>query len=227
MTKVLLADDHPFILAGLLAILRDTDYVVIGTLNSGDAVLEELPKLRPDILLMDVSMPGRTGVDVLRTLRSRGDQRDIVLLTASLDDSLILEALDLGVQGIVLKESAQSLLLECLTSVRNGKRWIQQEVLQRALHLTANGSAKNPLAALTPKERAIAALVSKGHRNLEVATELGISEGTVKVYLHRIYEKLNVSSRTQLALLARDSDGRGSQWARERGSEATELDGSR
>lgn len=204
MTKVLLADDHPFILAGLQSILRDTDYQVVGTLSSGDAVLDELPRLRPDILLMDVSMPGRTGLDVLRTLRSRGDQRIIILLTASLEDRLMMEALELGVQGIVLKESAQGLLLECLATVRNGKRWIQQEILQRALHLTANGETASPLGVLTAKERAIAALVSKGQRNREVASELGISEGTVKVYLHRIYEKLNVSSRTELAILARD-----------------------
>ena len=81
MTKLLLADDHPFILAGLESLLRDTDYQIVGTVNSGDAALEALPKLRPDILVMDVSMPGRTGVDVLRTLRGGGDQRPVVLLT--------------------------------------------------------------------------------------------------------------------------------------------------
>jgi two-component system nitrate/nitrite response regulator NarP len=203
MTKVLLADDHPFILAGLLSILTDTDYQVVGALSSGEELLEQLSKLRPDILLMDVSMPGHSGLDVLRILRSRGDQRIVVLLTASLDDQNLLEALNLGVQGIVLKESAQHLLLECLATVRDGKRWIQQDLLQRALHLTAEGGSGSPLDTLTAKERAVAELVSNGRRNREVASQLGMSEGTVKVYLHRIYEKLAVSSRTELSILMR------------------------
>ena len=206
MTKVMLADDHPFILAGLESILRDTDYQIVGTVNSGDAALDALPKLRPDILVMDVSMPGRTGVDVLRTLRSRGDQRPVVLLTASLDDSLVTEALGLGVQGIVLKEGAQRLLIDCLDAVRRGGRWIEQSVLQRALDLSMNGgSSADPLSALPPREKAIVGLIAKGLRNRDIASEFGMAEGTVKVYLHRIYEKLGVGSRTELAILAKDA----------------------
>ena len=204
MTKVLLADDHPFILVGLESILRDTDYQIVGTVNSGHAALEAIPKLRPDILVMDVSMPGRTGVDVLRTLRSRGDQRPVVLLTASLEDNLVVEALALGVQGIVLKEGAHRLLLDCLAAVSQGGRWIEQSILQRALELSMNGGAAvDPLAALAPRERAIVGLVAKGLRNRDIACELGMAEGTVKVYLHRIYDKLGVSSRTELAILAK------------------------
>ena len=208
MIKVLLADDHPFILAGLEAILRDSDYQIVGAVNSGDAALEALPKLRPDILVMDVSMPGRSGVDVLRTLRGRGDQRPVVLLTASLNDNLVIEALSLGVQGIVLKEGAQRLLLDCLAAVRQGGRWIEQDILQRALDLSMNGgAAANPLAALPPREKAIVGLVAKGLRNRDIASELGMAEGTVKVYLHRIYERLGVGSRTELAILTRESAG--------------------
>lgn len=206
MTKLLLADDHPFILAGLESILRDTDYQILGMLNSGEAVLEALPRLRPDILILDVSMPGRTGVDVLRTIRSRGDQRPVILLTADLEDRLLLEALNVGVQGIVLKECAQTHLLDCLGTVREGGRWIEQSLLQRALDLTmSRGAAADPLSQLTPRERAIVGLVAQGLRNREIASELGMSEGTVKVYLHRIYQKLDVGSRTELALYARDA----------------------
>ena len=206
MKKVLIADDHPFILAGLESILRDTSYQIVGTVTRGDAVLEALPTLRPDILILDVNMPGRTGVEVLRTLRSRGDDRVVILLTASLDDHLIMDALALGVQGVVLKEGAQSMLLECLGAVSEGRRWIDQSLLQRALALTMNGGGKGALSPLTERERAIAGLVAQGLRNKEVAAELGMTEGTVKVYLHRIYEKLGVSSRTELALLVRDSE---------------------
>jgi two-component system nitrate/nitrite response regulator NarP len=207
MKKVLLADDHPFILSGIKAILRETEYEVVGALSCGDAVVEALPTLQPEILILDVNMPGRSGVEILRMLRSRGDTRPVILLTASLEDSLIIEALSLKVQGIVLKEGAQSQLLECLAAIQSGRRWIEQSLLQRALDISMNGSGSTPFDALTERERAIAALVAQGLRNKEVAAKIKMTEGTVKVYLHRIYEKLGVGSRTELALLARDVGG--------------------
>jgi two-component system nitrate/nitrite response regulator NarP len=207
MTTVLIADDHPVVLSGIEAILRDTPYRVVGTATSGAEVLETLPALRPDILILDVRMPDHSGIDVLRTLRSRGDDRPVVLMTASLTDQLLMEALELGVQGIVLKEGAQHLLVRCLDDVAAGRKWISRELLQQALDVKmGGGTAANGLKALTPRERAVAGLVAQGKRNREIAEELGISEGTVKIHLHRIYEKLGVGNRTELALRARDID---------------------
>jgi two-component system nitrate/nitrite response regulator NarP len=141
---------------------------------------------------------------VLRTLRGRGDNHSVVLLTASLEDQLLLEALQLEVNGIVLKESAQEQLLQCLSAVQAGRRWIEQDLLQKALQLTSQGAALNdPLGAITTRERAVVELVAQGLRNREIGSELGMTEGTIKVYLHRIYEKLNVSNRTELALLVK------------------------
>jgi two-component system nitrate/nitrite response regulator NarP len=205
MTSVLLADDHPFILAGLEAVLRASDYQIVGMVSRGDDVLAQIPKLRPDILILDVEMPGRTGPEVLRTLRSRGDQRIVVLLTASLDDQLITEVLDLGVQGIVLKDGAQHSLLECLDTVRSGGRWVDQRVLQRALEQSSGATNGGALGKLSSRERGVVALVARGLRNKEIAAELGISEGTVKVNLHRIYMKLGINSRTELTILVKDS----------------------
>ena len=204
MTKLLIADDHPFIVAGLQSILRETDFEIIATLSRGDTVLDEISRLRPDIVVLDMQMPGRTGLEVLRVLRNRGDMRPVVLLTASLNDSAILDALALGVQGIVLKEGAHALLIDCLEAVRAGRKWIDQSVLQRALELSDNGGRRSPLARLTEREKAIVGLVAQGRRNREVASELGMSEGTVKVYLHRVYAKLGVDTRTELAILVRD-----------------------
>jgi len=204
MTKLLIADDHPFIVAGLQSILRETDFEIIATLSRGDTVLDEISRLRPDIVVLDMQMPGRTGLEVLRVLRNRGDMRPVVLLTASLNDSAILDALALGVQGIVLKEGAHALLIDCLEAVRAGRKWIDQSVLQRALELSDKGGARSPLARLTEREKAIVGLVAQGRRNREVASELGMSEGTVKVYLHRVYAKLGVDTRTELAILVRD-----------------------
>jgi two-component system nitrate/nitrite response regulator NarP len=206
MTRVLIADDHPFILAGLNAILRGTDYQVVGMVPDGAAALEALAKLRPDILILDVSMPIQSGLDVLRTLRARGDDRPIVLLTAGINDQPLLEALKLGVQGIVLKDGAQALLLTCLDAVRKGGRWIDQALLQRALDVSMQGGTADPMITLSPREKAIAALVARGLRNREIGAQLGMTEGTVKVYLHRVYEKLGVGSRTELAILAKGAE---------------------
>jgi two-component system nitrate/nitrite response regulator NarP len=211
VTRLLIADDHPFVLSGLRAVLADSDYFVAATAASGAAALEALPAARPDILLLDVRMASQGGLDVLRTLRSRGDERPVVLLTASLDDSRLIEALRLNVDGIVLKDTAQDVLIHCLNEVRAGRRWIDHSLLHRALDMqTADGGAQaDPFAALTVRERAIVGLVVQGLRNREIGNELGVAEGTIKAHLHRIYEKLGISDRTDLMLRARDSDSFG------------------
>jgi len=205
MTRILLADDHPIILSGIEAILRDTEYEVVARVDNGADALEAIASTRPDILVLDVSMPERSGLDVLRTLRARGDMRPVVLLTANLDNSDLLDAIRLQVNGIVLKDGAQALLTRCLDAIRGGRRWIEKSLLERVVDLTMHGGARTePFADLTARERAIVALIAQGLRNREIASELGITEGTVKVYLHRIYEKLGVGSRTELAIFAKD-----------------------
>jgi two-component system nitrate/nitrite response regulator NarP len=209
MNRVLIADDHPIMLSGLEAVLRGTQYQVVGTARDGAAALEALAALGPEILVVDIQMPVQSGMDVLRVLRSRGDMIPVVLLTAELDDRHLLEALKLGVNGILLKDGAQTQLLTCLDSVRHGRRWIEKSLHDRAADLTASGAADSPdpLRNLTPKELALVRLVSRGLRNRNIAAELDITEGTVKVYLHRIYEKVGVTNRTELALLMQNKAG--------------------
>jgi two-component system nitrate/nitrite response regulator NarL len=208
MTRLLIADDHPFIIAGLEAILRDSSYDIVARASDGEAAMKLIDEVPADVLVLDVKMPGRGGIDVLRSLRSRGDQRPVVILTASLDDYGLLQALDLGVNGILLKEGAQDLLFECLDAVVRGRRWIQPALLDREQLLRDSGAGGDPLGVLAPRERAISGLVAQGLRNREVADELGMTEGTVKVYLHRIYDKLGVSNRTELALFVREAGQR-------------------
>ena len=203
MIRVLIADDHPIILSGAEALLRGSRFEVIAKLTDGDAVLAALDQLAPDILILDVQMPRRSGLDVLRTLRARGDERPVILLTAHIDNASATEAIGLGVNGLVLKDTAPETLLTCLEAVSGGRRWIDQGVMQRSADLdAANEAGRSRLSSLTPRERAVAELVVQGMRNREVAAALGIAEGTVKLHLYKVYEKLGVSSRTELVIQA-------------------------
>jgi len=202
MTTVLLADDHPFMRAGVEAVLRDTPFEIVATAASGDEALAKVAEADPDMCIFDIRMPGRDGVDVLRHMRERGDQRPVVLLTAELEDSALIAAVQAGVNGIVLKDVAEDALVDCLKAVTNGGRAVPAELLQRALDLSLRGEPRHPLAGLTPRERQIAEHVGQGQRNRDIAAALGMSEGTVKVYLHTIYQKLGIDNRTELALIA-------------------------
>jgi two-component system nitrate/nitrite response regulator NarP len=205
MKKVLIADDHPMVLAGIEAVLVDSPFEVVARARTGAEVLDLLPVTRPDILILDMQMPERTGLDVLRTLRARGDQRPVVFLMADIANSDFGEALHLGINGVILKKSAPAQLLMCLEQVRNGERWIDQALVERAfkLHRKDLDPTSQTLASLAPRERAIARLVGAGLRNREIGDELGITEATVKVTLHRMYVKLGVANRVELALAAR------------------------
>jgi two-component system nitrate/nitrite response regulator NarP len=205
MTRVLIADDHPMVLRGIQSVLADSPFEVVASARDGGQVLDLLPNARPDILVIDLQMPERTGLDILRTLRSKGDSRPIVFLMADINEKDLREALELGVSGVILKKSAPSQLLMCLEHVRDGERWVDQALMERALSAAlGDDSASQSLGSLAPRERAIARLVGAGLRNREIGDELGLTEGTVKVVLHRMYEKLGIANRVELALAARE-----------------------
>lgn len=204
-TRLLIADDHPIVLDGICALLRDLDVDVVARCRSGEQVLAEVERMRPELLVLDVQMPGLTGLQVLRTLRAAGDRTAVILLTASLTNAEAIEAIQLGVNGLVLKESAPRQLLQCIESVRAGERWIDPEATQRALEYATSQQTHGPSdGPLTPRERDLVRLVTLGLRNKEIAAEMSITEGTVKMHLHNIYEKLGIGSRTELAMYARD-----------------------
>lgn len=206
--RILLADDHPMIRTALEALLRDTEYAIVGTAGTGEAALRELDRLNPDILLLDLQMPGGSGMDVLRRIRAGKARKtsravQVILLTAAIDDSSLLEAKALKVRGMVLKNSDPAYLLDCLDHVRNGRSWIDPELVDRARQL-ARTRTDTDRAPLAPRERQLIGFVRQGLRNREIAERLGVTEGTVKTYLHSVFEKLGVSSRTELAIRAEE-----------------------
>lgn len=202
MSRILLADDHPMIRTALEVLLRGTIYEIVATASTGEEAVKEVERTRPDILLLDLQMPGGSGMDVLRELRSNPNPRlKVILLTAGIDDSSLMEAKALRVQGMVLKNSDPAYVLECLDRVRTGGTWIDPELRGRIGRLEETfGDRVGP--ALSPRERELIRFVRRGLRNREIASELGVTEGTVKVYLHAVFEKLGVSSRTELAIRA-------------------------
>ncbi len=202
MTRILLADDHPMIRTAIEVLLRDTGYELAGTAGTGEEALRETERLKPDIVLLDLQMPEGSGMEVLRTLRSRGTSAHIVILTAGIDDSSLMEARALAVQGMVLKNSDPAYLLECLDRVRSGGTWIDPELVSRSDELAEAFDVGGGRPSLAPRERQLIRFIRRGLRNREIARELGVTEGTVKVYLHSIFEKLGVKNRTELAIRA-------------------------
>ncbi|MEI6643506.1 MAG: response regulator transcription factor [Novosphingobium sp.] len=202
MIPVLVADDHGFIRAGVEAVLRGSRFQIVAATASGEETLAAIAMHDPAIVLLDINMPGMNGVQTLEALRARGDRRAIVLLTAGISDRQLLAVMRAGVEGIVCKDGAEGELIDVLEKVHAGGKAVDAALLQRALDLSLSAETGGPLERLNQRERRIARLVARGMRNRDIGGELGIGEGTVKVYLHAMYQKLGIENRTELALLA-------------------------
>ena len=200
--RVIVADDHPLILDGVAAIFDGTDLSVIGRFADGASAREGILAHRPEGAVLDINMPGLSGLDLLREARRDDWPTKIVLLTASLDPAPLVEAVNLNVDGLVLKHAAGEVLLLCLRSALAGTPWIDKEAMKLVMDAMSRARQAGP--ELTPRERQVAELVTLGLRNKEIANELRITEGTVKMYLHTLYDKLGIGSRTELAMLVRD-----------------------
>ncbi|HEV8676341.1 MAG TPA: response regulator transcription factor [Methylomirabilota bacterium] len=201
--SLLLADDHPLILQGLQNLFgREPDFTVVGQCRTGDEALDGLRRHWPDILLLDLRMPGTDGLAVLRQMKEEKMATRVVLLTAALDEEDVLEAMRLGVRGVVLKEMAPRLLVQCIRKVHAGGEWLETRSFSRALDKLLKREARpgDMATILTARELEIARMVARGLRNRDIAEKLSISEGTVKIHLHRTYEKLGVDGRLQLML---------------------------
>jgi two-component system nitrate/nitrite response regulator NarP len=199
LTRVLLVDDHPMIGAALDMLLRGSSYELLGRARSTAEANREIARLKPDLLLLDVNLPDGSGLDVLRRLARSRARPKVILLTAGMDEAQLLAAASLDPEGMVLKTSDPGLLTECMDAVVAGDKWIDPEIADRTRRAQERADSTPPL---TRRERELIELVRQGLRNRDIATELGVTEGTVKVYLHAIFDKLQVENRTELALRA-------------------------
>jgi DNA-binding NarL/FixJ family response regulator len=205
--SVVLADDHPLVLSALQQLLEaEPGYRVAAKCLNGREALQAVREHQPDLLVLDLRMPEMGALDVLRALNEERRPVRTVILTAALGEDEVLEALRLGARGVVLKDMAPRLLLQCLQKVLAGEQWLEKESVGRALEkLFRREAASAELSStLTARELEVVRLVAGGLRNKEIAETLSITVGTVKLHLHRIYQKLAVDGRVELTILARE-----------------------
>ena len=211
--RIALADDHPVFRDGMCEILQlEEDFRLVGRASRGDEILDIVEKQQPEILLLDLFMPGMDGLDTLRLVRARYPSTKVIVLTASEDRECLVRAMQLGASGIVLKQDSTSVLIKGIRRVHAGEIWqhssTTEAVMQRsALAPPATGFRAEPDPAplpsvLTRKEMEVVRMIAQGLRNKEIASRMFISEQTVKNHLRAIFEKLQVSDRLALALFA-------------------------
>ena len=202
--RIVIADDHSVVLHGMNAVLGlEPDMEVVALCTDGLEAVEAVELHRPDVLVMDVAMPRCEGLEAHDMLRARGLLVPTFILTATMADSTLLRGLESSVEGIVLKESVASVLVDAIRAVARGDRWLPPELSARALDLMARSEGE-AADALTPREKDVVLQVAAGQSNKRVAAALAISESTVKLHLHSAFTKLGVANRVQLSLLARE-----------------------
>ena len=203
--RVVLADDHPVVLSGLRMLLQaERSFNVIAACSSGAAALQSMRDHEPELAVLDISMPDLTGLDVLQAIDENRIPTRVVLLTASATDDQIVTAVARGARGILLKDTAVDTLIECLHKVAAGDRWLPPELVDAALEREAGRRLRGDQIEdlLTAREREVLLLVAEGLSNKEIARRINLSDGTVKIHLHNIYQKLGTPNRTAVAVLA-------------------------
>jgi DNA-binding NarL/FixJ family response regulator len=214
--RIVVADDHPIFRDGLCKLLAlEEDFEVVAQAQDGRQVLDVLQQHQPDILLLDLKMPGLDGLGTLQRLQVSKGKTRVIVLTASDDKNEFVQAMKLGTSGIVLKQTATELLIKSIRKVHAGEIWLDSHTTAAVIRqFVANdevpAASAPPVSAprdrerspLSQREREIVALVAQGFKNKEMAEKMFISEQTVKNHLHNIFDKLGVSDRLELALYA-------------------------
>jgi DNA-binding NarL/FixJ family response regulator len=208
--RIVVADDHPIFRDGLCKLLAlEEDFQVVAQAQDGKQVLEVLQECEPDVLLLDLKMPGLDGLATLQRLQAMKHRTKVIVLTASEDKNEFIQAMKFGTSGIVLKQTATELLIKSIRKVYAGEIWLDSHTTAAVMRQFA-AADEMPAAPppprerppLSQREREIVALVAQGFKNKEMAEKMFISEQTVKNHLHNIFDKLGVSDRLELALYA-------------------------
>lgn len=206
--KVMLADDHVLIREGIRQLLEfDGAIEVIDEANDGNECLEKLNRVKPDILLLDINMPKKNGIEVLEEIKNNNMNVKVLILTVHKEVEYLLKAVDIGVDGYILKDTESNELKKAIISIVNGESYIQPNLIP-ALNskLVSRDKDKDKIDALTNREMEVLICVANGMFNREIADELSISERTVKNHVTNIFKKIDVADRTQAAVFAIKND---------------------
>lgn len=198
--RVILADDHPVVRAGLRKELEAAGIQVLAEAEQGQETLDLVGRLHPDVLILDVEMPGLTGLDIVRKLRERGQSPYILVVSAYDHEVYVYGMLDAGAVGYVLKEEALDVLVKAVQTAARGDVWLSPRVASKILPRLRR--SPDIRIGLTERELEVLQLVVKGNKDREIAKRLGISERTVRLHLRFIYDKLGVNGRTEAAVHA-------------------------
>jgi two-component system, NarL family, nitrate/nitrite response regulator NarL len=206
--RVLIADDHPGFRDAVRRMLEaEASFTVVGQASEGAEAAQKARQLKPDVLLLDLAMPSRSGIEALRDLASSPSPIRTIVLTAAIDRFQLVEALRLGAYGVVLKDSATEVLSAAIRGVMSGHYWVAREMVDgliEALRSVVSTPSRSPQKkfGLTERELGIVETVVAGYSNRDIASRFSISQQTVKHHLSSIFDKIGVSSRLEVAVFA-------------------------
>jgi DNA-binding NarL/FixJ family response regulator len=198
--RLVVADDHPVVLDGLKQVFSlEPDFQIVAFAKNGAEALEAVRRHRPDIVVLDIRMPKKDGLAVIREMAREKLPTRVVVLTAMGEDE-VFDAIQLGVRGVVLKDMAPQLIVRCIREVHAGRRWLEKGYATHAVQkfLEREAGTQDLSSVLSPRELQIAQMTAKGMHNKAIAEKLSITPGTAKLHLHHVYEKLNVDGRVAL-----------------------------
>jgi two-component system, NarL family, response regulator DevR len=201
--RVLLVDDHAIVREGLRAVLGQSELLeIVGEAGDSGEALELTARVSPDVVLMDLKMPGLPAADAIRMIRAQYPATQVLVLTSYAEDRLVEEVLRAGALGYVLKNIIAADLVRAVATVARGEAWLQAEAQRSLLNRMRRPSDLDPLALLTERERSVLRLLAEGMSNRAIGRALHLTEGTVKGYVSNVLAKLKLEDRTQAALLA-------------------------
>ena len=206
---VLIADDHPLFRHGIRALLETTpDFSVSGEATTGEEIIAQASQLRPDVILMDIHMPGINGIEATRRILANQASANILILTMFEDDVSVFSAMRAGARGYILKDAQKDDLLLAIRAVSSGDAIFSPAIASRMMAFFNTARPAAPAYAfpeLTEREREVLGLIAQGLSNAQIAEQLVLSSSTVRNYVSSIFSKLQVADRTQAAIKARDA----------------------